>query len=51
MDRETELKLQATTDAYEANKDAVVKKLLDRVLLVKPQLHRNLNKVGGAESQ
>ncbi|OAX43925.1 V-type ATPase [Rhizopogon vinicolor AM-OR11-026] len=51
VDKETESKLQAITDAYEANKDAVVKKLLDRVLLVKPELHRNLRKVGGAESQ
>ncbi|TFY68493.1 hypothetical protein EVJ58_g963 [Rhodofomes roseus] len=32
------------TDAYNKNKDQVVKKLLDRVVLVKPELHRNLKK-------
>ncbi|KAH7927831.1 V-type ATPase [Leucogyrophana mollusca] len=51
VDRDTEVKLQAITDAYEANKDEVVKKLLDRVVLVKPELHRNLTKVGGTEAQ
>ena len=30
--------------AYEGNKEEVVKKLLDRVILVKPELHRNLTK-------
>ncbi|KAF9005932.1 H+-ATPase G subunit-domain-containing protein [Cyathus striatus] len=45
VDRETETKLQEITDSYNKNKDAVVKKLLDRVVLVKPELHRNLNKV------
>ncbi|KAG2155854.1 uncharacterized protein EDB93DRAFT_1079780, partial [Suillus bovinus] len=39
VDKETSIKLQAITDAYEANKDAVVKKLLDRVLLITPKLH------------
>jgi V-type H+-transporting ATPase subunit G len=51
VDRETELKLQATTDAFEANKDAVIKKLMDRVVLVQPELHRNLKKLGGSEAQ
>lgn len=51
VDRETEYKLQATTDAFEVNKDAVIKKLLDRVVLVKPELHRNLKKLGGSEAQ
>ncbi|TFK71647.1 V-type ATPase [Pluteus cervinus] len=45
IDRETEVKLQQITDLYETNKDAVVKKLLDRVILVEPELHRNLKKV------
>ncbi|KAG2157842.1 H+-ATPase G subunit-domain-containing protein [Suillus bovinus] len=49
VDKETSIKLQAITDAYEANKDAVVKKLLDRVLLITPELHRNLKRVGGVE--
>ncbi|KAG8220932.1 H+-ATPase G subunit-domain-containing protein [Butyriboletus roseoflavus] len=51
VDRETEFKLQATTDAFDTSKDAVIKKLLDRVVLVKPELHRNLKKLGGSEAQ
>lgn len=52
VDRETEQKLQATTAAFDANKDNVVRKLLDRVVLIEPELHRNLTKgVGGAEEQ
>lgn len=50
VDRETETKLEATNAAFEDNKDKVVHKLLDRVVLLKPELHRNLTKaVGGAE--
>ncbi|KAF9499582.1 V-type ATPase, partial [Pleurotus eryngii] len=45
VDKETEVKLQQITDSYNQNKDKVVKKLLDRVVLVKPELHRNLTKV------
>ncbi|KAJ7245115.1 H+-ATPase G subunit-domain-containing protein [Mycena haematopus] len=45
VDRETEVSLKAITDSYNNNKDEVVKKLLDRVVLVKPELHRNLTKV------
>ncbi|KXN86587.1 V-type proton ATPase subunit G [Leucoagaricus sp. SymC.cos] len=44
VDRETEVKLQEITDAYTKNKDTVIKKLLDRVVLVKPEAHRNLKK-------
>ena len=44
VDKETEAKLQTITQSYEKNKDQVVKKLLDRVVLVKPELHRNLKK-------
>ncbi|KAH9924791.1 H+-ATPase G subunit-domain-containing protein [Fomitopsis serialis] len=44
VDQETVVKLQEITDAYNENKDQVVKKLLDRVVLVKPELHRNLKK-------
>jgi len=52
VDRETEQKLEITTVAFETNKDNVVRKLLDRVVLIKPELHRNLTKVvGGAEEQ
>ncbi|THH18048.1 hypothetical protein EW146_g2860 [Bondarzewia mesenterica] len=46
VDKETEVKLQKITDAYQTHQDQVVKKLLDRVVLVKPELHRNLKKVG-----
>uniref|UniRef100_A0A0W0FZC7 V-type proton ATPase subunit G n=2 Tax=Moniliophthora roreri TaxID=221103 RepID=A0A0W0FZC7_MONRR len=45
IDKETEIKLNSITESYNKNKDAVVKKLLDRVVLVKPELHRNLKKV------
>ncbi|KAK0202955.1 H+-ATPase G subunit-domain-containing protein [Desarmillaria ectypa] len=45
IDKETDLKLQAITDSFNSNKDQVVKKLLDRVVLVKPELHRNLKKI------
>jgi len=45
VDRETDVKLKAITDSYNQNKDSVVQKLLDRVVLVKPELHRNLKKV------
>ncbi|KAK7061098.1 hypothetical protein VNI00_000834 [Paramarasmius palmivorus] len=44
IDKETEAKLNSITESYNKNKDAVVKKLLDRVVLVKPELHRNLKK-------
>ncbi|KAF7356707.1 V-type proton ATPase subunit G [Mycena venus] len=45
VDRETEANLKTISDSYTKNKDQVVKKLLDRVVLVKPELHRNLAKV------
>ncbi|KAN0088490.1 Vacuolar (H+)-ATPase G subunit domain containing protein [Tylopilus felleus] len=51
VDRETESKLQVATDTFDANRDAVIKKLLDRVVLIKPELHRNLKKLGGSEAQ
>ncbi|KZT65656.1 V-type ATPase [Daedalea quercina L-15889] len=44
VDQETQIKLREITDAYNKNKEQVVKKLLDRVVLVKPELHRNLKK-------
>ncbi|KAL0953603.1 hypothetical protein HGRIS_004811 [Hohenbuehelia grisea] len=46
IDKETEVNLQQITDSYQQHKDDVVKKLLDRVVLVKPELHRNLKKLG-----
>ncbi|KAK0218107.1 H+-ATPase G subunit-domain-containing protein [Armillaria fumosa] len=45
IDKETDIKLKSITDSFNANKDQVVKKLLDRVVLVKPELHRNLKKI------
>lgn len=45
IDRDTEVKVKAISDSYESNKQLVVKKLLDRVVLVKPELHRNLKKL------
>ncbi|EJF64249.1 V-type ATPase, partial [Dichomitus squalens LYAD-421 SS1] len=44
IDKETEVKQKEIRAAYEGNKDKVVQKLLDRVILVKPELHRNLKK-------
>ncbi|KAJ7583305.1 H+-ATPase G subunit-domain-containing protein [Mycena floridula] len=44
IDRETETKLSSISKSYTGNKDAVVKKLLERVVQVKPELHRNLQK-------
>ncbi|KAI0091686.1 H+-ATPase G subunit-domain-containing protein [Irpex rosettiformis] len=43
-DKETEVKRAEIAEQYKDHKDAVVKKLLDRVILVTPELHRNLKK-------
>jgi len=45
VDKETDGKLTAITESFGQAKDVVVKKLLDRVVLVKPELHRNLKKL------
>jgi len=45
VDKETDTALKDITGSFRENKDRVVKKLLDRVVLVKPELHRNLSKV------
>jgi V-type H+-transporting ATPase subunit G len=45
IDEETNEKLAALEASYKQNKDKVVKKLLDRVLQVKTELHLNLKKV------
>ncbi|PFH51902.1 hypothetical protein AMATHDRAFT_141458, partial [Amanita thiersii Skay4041] len=45
IDIETEAKLKSADELYEKAKDGVIKKLLDRVVLVEPQLHRNLKKL------
>lgn len=42
VDQETEVKRAEISTAYQQNKDAVVKKLLERVTLITPELHRNL---------
>jgi V-type H+-transporting ATPase subunit G len=44
IDNETEDKLASITDAYDIHKDDVLGKLLDRVVLVEPELHRNLKR-------
>lgn len=36
------MKRAEISTAYQQNKDAVVKKLLERVTLITPELHRNL---------
>ncbi|THH09924.1 hypothetical protein EW145_g1682 [Phellinidium pouzarii] len=45
IDKRTEEMLDQITNSYKQNKDNVVMKLLDRVVLVKPELHRNLRKI------
>lgn len=45
VDRETEQKIAELKQVYEARKDAVVDKILTRVVKVKPELHRNLRKL------
>ncbi|KAF8605953.1 V-type ATPase [Ceratobasidium sp. AG-I] len=45
VDKDTEGKIATINDAYAQQKDAVVQKLLDRVVLVTPELHRNLKKL------
>jgi len=47
VDKETDEKLKAINEAFNKSRDMVVKKLLDRVVLVKPELHRNLKKLEG----
>ncbi|TFK26174.1 V-type ATPase [Coprinopsis marcescibilis] len=44
VDRDTEEKLTTITESYNKSKDTVVTKLLDRVVLVHNDLHRNLTK-------
>lgn len=44
IDRDTDEKLDQITGAYNTHKDEVLRKLLDRVVLVQPELHRNLRK-------
>ncbi|KAF8329526.1 H+-ATPase G subunit-domain-containing protein [Cantharellus anzutake] len=43
-DKETEAKLAIVKESFAKNREAVVQKLLDRVILVEPKLHRNLRK-------
>lgn len=45
VDKDTDGKLSVISQQYDKNKDVVVKKLLDRVTLVQPELHRNLKKL------
>jgi V-type H+-transporting ATPase subunit G len=45
VDKDTDAKLAAISQQYDKNKEAVVKKLLNRVTLVQPELHRNLKKL------
>ncbi|CCM02434.1 uncharacterized protein FIBRA_04533 [Fibroporia radiculosa] len=44
IDRETQVQLKEISELYYKNKDDVVQKLLGRVVLVNPELHRNLKK-------
>jgi V-type H+-transporting ATPase subunit G len=45
IDKETESKLKSITNSYEQKRALVINELLERVVLVKPALHRNLKKV------
>lgn len=53
VEKETDDKLQSISEVFETQKDRVLRKLLDRVVLIKPELHRNLKKgaLGGSEEQ
>ncbi|KAI5999598.1 V-type ATPase [Pisolithus albus] len=53
VEKETDIKLQSISQVFEVRKDQVLRKLLDRVVLIKPELHRNLKKgaLGGSEEQ
>ena len=42
IDKDTEVKLQSIEASFKKNQESVVKKILDRVVLVNPELHRNL---------
>jgi len=46
VDKDTEAKLATVKDSFSKNRNAVVEKLLERVILVEPKLHRNLKKEG-----
>jgi len=45
VDKETEAALAKITASFQNNKDQVVDKLMNRVILITPELHRNLKKV------
>jgi len=45
VDKETDAALVKVMSSFQANKEKVVDKLMDRVVLIKPELHRNLTKV------
>lgn len=53
VEKETDVKLQSISEVFETQKDQVLRKLLDRVVLIKPELHRNLKKgaLRGSEEQ
>lgn len=45
VDKDTEVALAKITESFESNKAKVVDKLMDRVILITPELHRNLSKI------
>jgi V-type H+-transporting ATPase subunit G len=45
IDKETDEKLIILKESYQTKKDIVVKRLLDRLLLVKTELHPNMKKL------
>ncbi|EJU03653.1 V-type ATPase [Dacryopinax primogenitus] len=45
IDKETEQRISSINDAFEKNRRDVVKKLLERVVEVHPEMHRNIHKV------
>ncbi|KAL7411382.1 H+-ATPase G subunit-domain-containing protein [Mrakia frigida] len=45
IDTSTEQSLSTLRSSFSTNRPSVVQKLLDRVVLVKPELHRNLTKL------
>lgn len=44
LDKQTDAQLETIRSSFGKNKDAVVEKLLERVMEVNPAIHRNFHK-------
>ena len=50
IDKDTEKKLEEISQSFDSKVDDVVQLLIDRVVLVKAEPHRNLKKAGGKQA-